>query len=125
VPPSGAPTPTGDSRRERSIGRPAGSRKHAVTSKRLARSNTITGYAEAPDRRLSLLNANGVRATSDSGPIDIAASPGGRQLLELNGLAGDLGVYAAAPDGTPTQTDKIGGLPAFNGKNGIERIAVT
>jgi 6-phosphogluconolactonase (cycloisomerase 2 family) len=88
-------------------------------------SNTITGYAEAPDGQLSLLTANGVSASTDGGPIDIAPSPDGRQLFELNGLAGDLGVYAVAPDGTLTHLGTIGGLPAFNGSNGMEGIAVT
>jgi hypothetical protein len=88
-------------------------------------SNTITGYAEAPDGQLTLLNANGVTATTDGGPIDIGVSPDGRQLFELNGLAGDLGIYAVARDGSLTHIDTIGGLPAFNGSNGMEGIAVT
>jgi hypothetical protein len=64
-------------------------------------SDTITGYLEAPDGQLELLHADGVSATTDAGPIDIAAAPDGRQVFELNGLAGDLGVYAVAPDGAP------------------------
>jgi 6-phosphogluconolactonase (cycloisomerase 2 family) len=88
-------------------------------------SNTITGYAEALDGQLSLLNAGGVSATTDAGPIDIVASPNGHQLFELNGLAGDLEVYAVAPDGSLTHIDTIGELPAFNGSNGMEGIAVT
>lgn len=88
-------------------------------------SNTITGYAETPHGQLSLLNASGVSASTDGGPIDLAASPDGSRLYELNGLAGDLGVYAVAPDGTLTQTDTIGGLPAYDGSNGMEGIAVT
>jgi 6-phosphogluconolactonase (cycloisomerase 2 family) len=88
-------------------------------------SNTITGYAEAADGQLSLLRVDGVSARTDAGPIDIAASPDGRQVFELNGLAGDLGVYAVAPDGTLTQTSTVHGLPAFNGFNGMEGIAVT
>ena len=46
-------------------------------------------------------------------------------MFELNGLAGDLTVYAVAPDGTLTRINTIGGLPAFNGTNGMEGIAVT
>jgi 6-phosphogluconolactonase (cycloisomerase 2 family) len=87
-------------------------------------SNTITGYAEAPDGQLSLLQADGVSARTDAGPIDLAASPDGRYVFELNGLAGDLGVYAVAPDGTLTETSTVHGLPAFNGFNGMEGIAV-
>jgi 6-phosphogluconolactonase (cycloisomerase 2 family) len=87
-------------------------------------SNTITGYAEAPDGQLSLLQADGVSARTDAGQIDLAASPDGRHVFELNGLAGDLGVYAVAPDGTLTETSTVHGLPAFNGFNGMEGIAV-
>jgi 6-phosphogluconolactonase (cycloisomerase 2 family) len=88
-------------------------------------SSTITGYAEAADGQLSLLQVDGVSARTDAGPIDIAASSDGRQVFELNGLAGDLGVYAVAPDGTLTQTSTVHGLPVFNGFNGMEGIAVT
>lgn len=88
-------------------------------------SNTITGYAETPNGQLSLLNASGVSANTDAGPIDLAASPDGRQLFELNGLAGDLSVYAVAPDGALALTETIDGLPAYDGSNGMEGIAVT
>jgi DNA-binding beta-propeller fold protein YncE len=88
-------------------------------------SDTITGYAEAPDGQLELLHADGVSATTDAGPIDLAAAPGGRQVFELNGLAGDLGVYAVASDGTLTRISTLHGLPAFDGSNGMEGIAVT
>jgi 6-phosphogluconolactonase (cycloisomerase 2 family) len=88
-------------------------------------SDTITGYAEAPDGQLELLHADGVSATTDAGPIDLAAAPGGRQVFELNGVAGDLGVYAVASDGTLTRIGTVHGLPAFDGLNGMEGIAVT
>jgi 6-phosphogluconolactonase (cycloisomerase 2 family) len=88
-------------------------------------SNTITGYAEAPDGQLSLLRGDGVSASTDAGPIDIAAAPDGRQVFELNGLAGDLNVYAVAPDGALTLTRTVDGLPAFHGSNGMEGIAVS
>jgi 6-phosphogluconolactonase (cycloisomerase 2 family) len=88
-------------------------------------SNTITGYTEAPDGQLSLLHGDGVSATTDTGPIDIAAAPNGRHVFELNGLAGDLTIYAVAPDGTLTPTHTIHGLPAFDGSNGMQGIAVT
>jgi 6-phosphogluconolactonase (cycloisomerase 2 family) len=88
-------------------------------------SNTITGYAEAPDGQLELLRSDGVSATTDAGPIDIAASPDGRHVFELNGLAGDLGIYAVAPDGTLTRTATVHGLPAYDGFTGMEGIVVT
>lgn len=88
-------------------------------------SDTITGYAETPHGQLSLLNGSGVSANTDGGPIDLAASPDGTQLYELNGLAGDLGVYAVAPDGALTLIQTVSGLPAYDGSNGMEGIAVT
>jgi hypothetical protein len=88
-------------------------------------SDTITGYAEAPDGQLTLLHADGISATTDASPIDIAAALDGRQVFELDELAGDLGVYAVAPDGTLTRTATVRGLPAFNGSNGMEGSAVT
>jgi len=88
-------------------------------------SNTITGYAEAPNGQLDLLHADGASTTTDAGPIDLAAAPGGRQVFELNGLAGDLGVYAVASDGTLTRINTVHGLPAYDGSDGMEGIAVT
>jgi hypothetical protein len=88
-------------------------------------SNTITGYAEAPDGQLSLLRGEGVSALTDAGPIDIAAAPDGRQVFELNGLAGDLNVYAVAPDGSLTLTRTVDGLPAFHGSTGMQGIAAS
>ena len=55
-------------------------------------SDTITGYAEASDGQLTPMRADGLKATTDARPIDIAATPDGRQVFELNGLAGDLEV---------------------------------
>jgi hypothetical protein len=43
----------------------------------------------------------------------------------LNGLAGHLGIYAVAPDGTLTRTATIQGLPAYDGFTGMEGIVVT
>jgi hypothetical protein len=123
--PSGALTPTGTpaANGQRATCWITEARGYFYTANTL--SNTISGYSEAPDGQLTLLNANGVSATTDGGTIDMAASPDGSELFELNGLAGDLGVYAVAPDGTLTHIDTIGGLPAFNGSNGMEGIAVT
>jgi len=37
-------------------------------------SNTITGYSEDWHGRLTLLNADGVTATTDAAPVDLVAS---------------------------------------------------
>ena len=46
-------------------------------------------------------------------------------MFELNGLAGDLGVYAVASDGALTLTATVHGLPAYDGSNGMEGIVAT
>jgi 6-phosphogluconolactonase (cycloisomerase 2 family) len=86
-------------------------------------SNTITGYSERRGQ-LSLLEPDGVSATTDPGPIDIAASPDGRFVYELNGLAGTLGIYATGRDGSLTRRGTVTGLPAFNGSSGMEGLVV-
>jgi hypothetical protein len=102
----------------------AGSRRRATTSTRptppATRSPVFGGT-----RQLDLLHADGISATTDAGPIDIAAAPDGRQVFELNGLAGDLGVYAVAPDGALTLTATVHGLPAYDGSNGMAGTVAT
>jgi hypothetical protein len=40
-------------------------------------------------------------------------------------LAGDLGVYCVGEDGMLTRSRTVTGLPAFNGSNGMQGIAVS
>jgi 6-phosphogluconolactonase (cycloisomerase 2 family) len=87
-------------------------------------SNTITGYAENDGGQLSLLVADGVSAATDGGPIDIASAPDGRFLYELNGTAGTLGIYAVGADGLLTRSGTVTGLPAFDGHDGMQGLAV-
>ena len=87
-------------------------------------SDTITGYSEDSAGQLRLLSADGVSARTDGGPIDIAAPPSGRFLYELNGTGGTLGIYKVARDGALTKTGSVSGLPAFDGVNGMQGIAV-
>ena len=54
-------------------------------------SDSITGYRAGTDGSLSLLDASGVTAATDAGPIDIAASIDGSFVYELNGNAGTRG----------------------------------
>ena len=72
-------------------------------------SHTITGYGEAPDGQLAAARRR-VSATTTKGPIDTAAAPNGRQVFELNGLSGDLRVFAVGPDCWLTLTGIVEGF---------------
>ena len=87
-------------------------------------SDSITGYSEGASGQLSLLSADGVSAATDGGPIDIAATPRGRFIYELNGTGGSLGIYHVAADGSLTQTGSVTGLRVFDGTNGMQGLAV-
>jgi hypothetical protein len=89
-------------------------------------SATVTGYDEAADGTLTLLDADGVTATTDAGPIDLAGTVDGRFLYELNGKAGTAGIYAVASDGGLTRTGTVTGLPVNSAAApGMEGIVVT
>jgi len=89
-------------------------------------SGTVTGYEEAADGTLTLLDADGVTATTDAGPIDLAGTVDGRFLYELNGKAGTAGIYTVAPTGGLTRTATVTGLPVNTaGAPGMQGIVVT
>ena len=89
-------------------------------------SNTVTGYTEAANGTLTLLNVDGVTATTDAGPIDLAGTEDGRFLYELNGKAGTAGIYAVASDGGLTRTGTLTGLPVNSpAAPGMQGIVVT
>ena len=89
-------------------------------------SNTVTGYTEATNGTLTLLDADGVTATTDAGPIDLAGTADGRFLYELNGKAGTAGIYAVASDGGLTRTGTVTGLPVNSAAApGMQGIVVT
>jgi 6-phosphogluconolactonase (cycloisomerase 2 family) len=87
-------------------------------------SDTITGYSQDSAGQLHLLSPGGVSARTDGGPIDIAATPTGRFVYELNGTGGTLGIYEVGPDGSLTKTGSVTGLRAFDGINGMQGIVV-
>ncbi|WP_125614368.1 lactonase family protein [Specibacter cremeus] len=89
-----------------------------------AGSATITGYRVGPDGSLSLLEASGIAARTDAGPVDIAATADGRYLYEQATGAGAIDEFAVAADGSLTRIGAITGLPANNG-SGAEGIAVS
>jgi 6-phosphogluconolactonase (cycloisomerase 2 family) len=89
-------------------------------------SDSITGYRAGVDGSLSLLDASGVTATTDAGPIDIAASVDGSFVYELNGNAGTAGIYAVAADGSLTRVGRLTGLPVQTPTSpGMEGLVVT
>jgi 6-phosphogluconolactonase (cycloisomerase 2 family) len=89
-------------------------------------SNTVTGYTESPDGALQLLDADGVTAVTDSGPIDLAGTADGRFLYVLNGTAGTAAVYAVAADGSLDRVGTQTGLPVnSSGSPGMQGVVVT
>jgi 6-phosphogluconolactonase (cycloisomerase 2 family) len=84
-----------------------------------AGSNTISAYTVSPRGIPALLGSTGVVATTDAGPIDMAASPDGQTLYAQAGAAGRIDTYRVNRDGTLTRIGSISGLPT-----GIEGIAV-
>lgn len=92
-----------------------------------AGSNTVTGYREDRHGVLSLVDASGVTATTEPGPIDVAASSNGRflyQLLEQSTGDGTIAEFAVGDDGSLTRIGTVTGLSP-NNLTGVEGIAAT
>lgn len=83
-----------------------------------AGSNTVSAYTVAPDGTPSLVGATGVVATTDSGPIDMAASADGSTLYVEAGAAGAVDEFHVNGDGSLGDLGSVAGLGA-----GIEGIA--
>jgi 6-phosphogluconolactonase len=73
-------------------------------------SNTITGYAVNSNGKLSLLNADGVTATTGLAPADEALSNDSKYLYVLNGGDKTIGSYSIAANGSLTKIDEDGDL---------------
>ncbi len=80
-----------------------------------AGSGTLSAYQVGQGGSLSLL---GVEATTDAGPIDMAASPDGHFLYSEDGGAGAVDGFAVNPGGSLTSIGNVEGLGS-----GIEGIA--
>lgn len=89
-----------------------------------AGSNTITGYAENWHGQLSLLNASGITATTDAGPVDLAASSDGRYIYQQATGAGVIDEFKVNNNGSLTQIGRVTGFTPDNG-TGFEGIAAS
>jgi 6-phosphogluconolactonase len=75
-------------------------------------SNSISGYAIAPDGDLTLLDADGRTASTGATPIDAALSRNSRFLYALVSGAGEIDAFAVNADGSLDSLGAVGGLPA-------------
>ncbi len=88
-----------------------------------AGSATISSYADHHGV-LSLLAPDGVAAATDPGPVDLAASPGGRFLYQLATGAGAVDEYRVGPRGALARIGTVTGLGVDDG-HGAEGIAAS
>lgn len=82
-------------------------------------SGTISGYRVSRSGALSLLNADGITATTGAGssPIDLALTRGSRYLYSLNSGDHSITGFRVNDDGSLTAVPRVTGLPA--GANGL------
>ena len=83
-----------------------------------AGSNNLSAYKVGEGGSLSLVGSTGVVASTDTGPIDMAASPDGRYLYAQAGGAGAVDEFAVSPGGGLSPIGSVTGLGS-----GIEGIA--
>jgi 6-phosphogluconolactonase (cycloisomerase 2 family) len=80
-------------------------------------SGTISGYRLTRQGRLTLLDADGVTATTQMGPIDLALSSNSRYLYSLDSGSGAISAWRVKAGGGLTPVSGASGLPA--GANGL------
>jgi hypothetical protein len=83
-------------------------------------SNDLSAYAVAANGAPSLVGATGVVASTDAGPVDLAASADGSTLYAEAGAAGAVDEFHVNPDGSLSDLGSVAGLGA-----GIEGIAAS
>jgi 6-phosphogluconolactonase (cycloisomerase 2 family) len=89
-----------------------------------AGSNTITGYSENWRGQLTLLDSSGVTATTDAGPVDLAASADGRFIYQQATGAGVIDEFKVNDNGSLTRIGTVTGFTPDNG-TGFEGIAAS
>ncbi len=83
-------------------------------------SNTITGYRVRRDGALTLLSADGISGHTGSRPVDLAATPDGRFLYNVNAGSGTVSMFAInVEDGSLTPLGEVDGLPVDDGAVGM------
>jgi 6-phosphogluconolactonase len=75
-------------------------------------SNSISGYSISRDGDLTLLDADGVTASTGAAPTDAALSRSSRFLYSLASGAGEIDAFEVNSDGSLDPIDTDGGLPA-------------
>ena len=75
-------------------------------------SNTISGYGLSRAGELTLLDANGVTATTGSGPIDLALTEDSGVLYSLDSGAGTISAFRVEKNGSLTPAPGASGVPA-------------
>ena len=83
-------------------------------------SNTLSGFSIAADGQPSPVGSTGIVATTEAGPIDLAASSEGSFLYGETGIAGTVDEYSVESDGSLTKLGTVTDLPP-----GIEGIAAS
>jgi 6-phosphogluconolactonase (cycloisomerase 2 family) len=83
-------------------------------------SNTLSGFTVNAAGQPSLVGATGIVATTEPGPIDLAASSAGGFLYGETGLTSTVDEYHVESDGSLTKLGTVTGLPP-----GIEGIAAS
>lgn len=74
-------------------------------------SNNISGYRIDARGGLSLLNADGITATTGAGPIDFILSENGRYLYTLNGAGRSISIHRVDNNGGLSSVGTVTGLP--------------
>jgi len=83
-------------------------------------SDTISAYAIDRDGLLSLLNVNGVAASTGHAPVDLGITGDGKYLYAVNAGDGTISMYQVSnEDGNLTDIGTIAGLPVDDGAVGI------
>jgi DNA-binding beta-propeller fold protein YncE len=88
-----------------------------------AGSGTLTSWSVAKDGTTSVLEP--VAATTAPGPIDLAASKGGRFVFTLSALAGEIDTFATRSDGGLVPVGVTTGLPTIDATGGPEGIVAS
>jgi 6-phosphogluconolactonase len=75
-------------------------------------SGTISGFKISFSGHLTLLDGNGITATTGAGPIDMAFAENSRFLYALNSGAGSISAFRVKADGSLVTLTGVTGLPA-------------